>query len=67
MQKTIEYPERPTSQRIIEETDESDEAQSERGMSSVSDPLRGRGEPRQVVRRRRSPPPLRRSTGSRHL
>ena len=34
-------------------------------MSSVSDPLRGRS--RQVGRRRRSPPPLRRATGSRHL
>ena len=36
-------------------------------MSSVSDPLRGRERSRQVGRRRRSPPPLRRSTRSRHL
>ena len=37
-------------------------------MSSVSDPLRGRERSRQVGRRRsRSPPPLRRSTGSRCL
>ena len=36
-------------------------------MSSVSDPLRGRGRSRQVGRRRRSSPPLRRATGSRHL
>ena len=66
-EEAIEYPERPLSQRLIGETDESDDAQSERGMSSVSNPLRGRGESRQVGRgRRRSFPPLRRSTRSRH-
>ena len=66
--ETIEHQERAARWIIIDETDESDEAQSERGMSSVSDPLRGRERSRQVGRRRRrSPPPLRRSTRSRCL
>ena len=65
-EEAIEYPERPSSQRLIGETDESNDAQSERGMSSVRDPLRGRGESRQVGRGRRSFSPLRRSTRSRH-